>query len=265
MRAKSALLKFSPADKPGVQTVPWHPVWGVVLPVSLYLVTPVIATVALGLYGATQGWNVPRVTSWLSDSVYAQFAFMVISQGLILAGLALFLRRYKVSFGIIGLTKAKWADVGYAAGGYAVYFVIYLIFATLLTVLVPSFNPSQEQDIGFEAATGILPLSLVFISLVILPPIAEEIIMRGFLYSSIRKYRGVLMATLLTSVVFAIAHLQGGNPSEGLLWVAAVDTFVLSLVLCHLRERTGRLWACIGVHAIKNCVAFTFLFIIGPP
>ncbi|MGH7237402.1 MAG: CPBP family glutamic-type intramembrane protease [Candidatus Saccharimonadales bacterium] len=43
--------------------------------------------------------------------------------------------------------------------------------------------------------------------------------------------------------------------------MAGVDTFILSTVLCYLREKTGRLYAGIGVHALKNFVAFAALFL----
>ena len=39
-----------------------------------------------------------------------------------------------------------------------------------------------------------------------------------------------------------------------------LDTFILSLVLIYLREKTGGLWASITLHAFKNGVAFVALF-----
>jgi membrane protease YdiL (CAAX protease family) len=62
-------------------------------------------------------------------------------------------------------------------------------------------------------------------------------------------------------LLFAAAHLQWGSGAP-LLWVAAIDTFVLSMVLSTLREKTGSLWSAIGLHAIKNGVAFTLLFVL---
>jgi membrane protease YdiL (CAAX protease family) len=107
----------------------------------------------------------------------------------------------------------------------------------------------------------VLALTLTFVSLVILPPITEEILVRGFLYSSLKKALPLIWAALLTSAMFAIAHLPEGGAS-GPLYIAALDTFVLSLVLIYLREKTGGLWASITLHAIKNGVAFAALFIL---
>jgi membrane protease YdiL (CAAX protease family) len=71
----------------------------------------------------------------------------------------------------------------------------------------------------------------------------------------------VLSAALLTSAIFAAAHLPEGG-SGGPLYIAAIDTFILSLVLIYLRIKTGNLWASITLHALKNGVAFVALFVL---
>ena len=67
-------------------------------------------------------------------------------------------------------------------------------------------------------------------------------------------------AAIITSLMFAVGHLQFGSGAP-LLWVAALDTFVLSLVLCYIREKTDSLWPGIFIHAIKNALAFSVLFL----
>jgi membrane protease YdiL (CAAX protease family) len=49
--------------------------------------------------------------------------------------------------------------------------------------------------------------------------------------------------------------LQTGQGAS-LLWAAGVDTFVLSLVLVYLREKTGALYAGMLVHSLNNLIAF---------
>jgi membrane protease YdiL (CAAX protease family) len=124
---------------------------------------------------------------------------------------------------------------------------------------IPSFNVNEQQQIGFSNVHGGLPLLMTFVSLVILPPLAEEIMVRGFLYSTLKKAMPALAAVILTSALFASAHLPEGGDA-GPLYIAALDTFVLSLVLIYLREKTGSLWASITLHAAKNGIAFVALF-----
>jgi membrane protease YdiL (CAAX protease family) len=71
----------------------------------------------------------------------------------------------------------------------------------------------------------------------------------------------IVPAVILTSLIFASAHLPEGG-AAGLLYIAALDTFILSLVLIYLREKTGGLWASITLHAIKNGIAFVALFVL---
>lgn len=139
------------------------------------------------------------------------------------------------------------------------YYLSY--FATILIAgwLAPSLNVDQAQQLGFNPI-GTAQLIVTFVSLVILPPLVEETLMRGYLYTSLKKGLPQISAALVTSAIFASAHLQAGSGAP-LLWVAAIDTFVLSLFLIWLREKTGSLWASMTLHALKNGVAFISLFI----
>ncbi len=84
---------------------------------------------------------------------------------------------------------------------------------------------------------------------------------RGFLYSTLKKAMPLFGAVVLTSAIFASAHLPEGG-AAGPLWIGALDTFVLSLFLIYLREKTNGLWASMTLHAVKNGVAFVALFVL---
>ena len=70
----------------------------------------------------------------------------------------------------------------------------------------------------------------------------------------------VVPAAIITSILFGAAHLQFGS-DKPLLWIAAMDTFALSMVLVWMRVKTQNLWAPITLHMLKNTVAFVLLFI----
>ena len=126
----------------------------------------------------------------------------------------------------------------------------------MLQYFLPDLNTSQKQDLGIDfTAQNSLPL-LIF-SLIIIPPIVEEVIMRGFLFTGLRQRFSFGFSTLLASLLFAAAHLPAGV--GGPLWVGAIDTLVLSLFLCYLREKTGSLWPPIFLHATKNSLALIYL------
>lgn len=251
------------AEKPKTKTLPWHPVLGVVFVLALYFVTQIVGGVLVSIYPALRHWSSARASDWLNSSIAAQFVYILLVESLTIGGLWWFLRRHRRGFRMLGLGgRPRWLDPVLAVAGFGVYFVLYLVAVGVVSHFVPSLNVNQPQDIGFSNAAGFLALAATFISLVVLPPVTEEILVRGFLFGTLRSRLSFLPAALLTSAIFGSGHLEGGDQGAPLLWIAFIDTFVLSLVLCYLREKTGKLWASMGLHMIKNGVAFVSLFLL---
>lgn len=253
----AAASSHPPAAK---TSVPWNPLLGVLFIVFIYYASQLAAGILLSAYPGLRHWSNAQALDWLNSSVGAQFVFILLAEACSIGAIYLFLKRYKLGFAAIGLKKPRWSDLWSGLLAVPVYFVFYLVTVAIVTHFVPSLDINQEQQIGFNNVAGTLPLILTFISLVILPPLAEEIMVRGFLYSTLKKAMPAFGAVILTSALFAGAHLPEGG-AAGPLYIAALDTFVLSLVLIYLREKTGSLWASITLHAIKNGVAFLALFV----
>lgn len=233
---------------------------GVFYALFVFYAAQIASALLVSIYPWTHHWTEVQSRAWLSNSINAQFVYFLIAETLTVVAIVYFLKRYKLGLDAIGLKKPKWSDPLYGLSAVPLYLVSYFISVALLLHFVPSLNINQVQQIGFDGASGWLPLTLTFISLVILPPITEEIMVRGFLYSTLKKVMPTIGAVLVTSAIFAAAHLPEGGAS-GPLYIAAVDTFILSLVLIYLREITGSLWAGITLHAIKNGYAFILLFV----
>lgn len=244
------------ADKPN-----WTPVEAVAITIAAYFVTQFIAGLAISGYLMTQDQSPDAISEKLTNSVGIQFAYVFIVDALMAWLVYVFIRRRKTPLRLVGLVKPRLKDILYALTGYGAYFALYMVILTLVHLLVPGLDINQKQELGFDTGSGGIALILAFVSLVVLPPLVEEFLMRGFLFSGLRARYKFLPAAIMTSILFAVAHLQVGS-GNALLWVAAIDTFVLSMVLVTLREKTGSLWPCIGVHAIKNSIAFIALFVL---
>lgn len=248
------------AEKPKQKQIPWNPWLGLVFVVVVYYAAELFGGLILAIYPGLHHWSHAQSVDWLTNSTIAQFIYLLLASGSILGLLYLFLRRYGCTFNTIGLKRPRWRDATYGLMAVPVYYLIYLLTVGVVTHFVPGLNVDQQQQIGFTDVQGALALSLAFISLVVLPPLTEEIMVRGFLYSSLKKAMRIIPAAIATSLIFAAAHLPEGG-AAGPLYIAALDTFVLSLVLIYLREKTGGLWASITLHAIKNGIAFMTLFV----
>lgn len=137
--------------------------------------------------------------------------------------------------------------------------IIYLLLAMGLTFvfsLFPWFDATQAQDLGLNTYMNQSELFFTFLALVVIAPISEEIIFRGWLYDKIRKLipgkKSVFISILLVSILFGLIHGQLN---------VAVNVFAMSVIACLLREMTGTIYAGIFLHILKNTLAFLLVYV----
>ncbi|HEY4160958.1 MAG TPA: type II CAAX endopeptidase family protein [Candidatus Saccharimonadales bacterium] len=242
--------------------VPWGPWTAVLYAAAVYFVAQIAASLMIAIYPRLKGWSGAQAQSWLSNSVLAQFWFVLFAEALTFGAIWWFVRTRHARLRSIGWRKPRWWDPVYTLAGFAVYIVAYLALVSIAQKLFPSLNVNQKQDLGFQNPSGAGNLTLTFISLVVLPPLVEETVFRGFMFTGLKTKLRWGWAALLTSALFAVPHLLESGQSGSLLWVAGIDTFTLSLVLCYLREKTDSLWPGILLHALKNGIAFAALYVL---
>lgn len=242
--------------------VPWNPWLGAFLAVVLFIGAQILAALILSLIPVLAGWSSHHAEYWLNNSLVSKFLQFGLTSFFILLPLYLFFKNQKISLQTIGLRRPKWSDALYSLGAFPIYILLFAIITAAIKVAVPSLDLNQAQDLGFNASYHGFELIFLAIALVILPPLTEEIVFRGMLYSSLKKGMPMLLAAIVTSILFAAGHLlESGDGS--LLYIAGIDTLVLSLILIYLREKSGGLWASIGLHALKNGLAFISLFVLN--
>lgn len=234
----------------------YGPLAAVFIGLGSFLGSQFVASIAISVWLAQIGWSGARIQDWSINAPEAQAIIAGLSGVLMITALLLFLKSVGNKLFDIGLNKPRLIAIAQALMGFAAYLVGYLLIVAAVKALVPALDLEQEQELGFDfSLRQYLPFFIL--SLIIIAPLVEEILMRGFLFGGLRTKLPFWAATAITSLLFAAAHLPAGK--DGLLWVGAVDTFVLSVVLCYLREKTGSLWAPILVHAMKNSLALIFL------
>jgi membrane protease YdiL (CAAX protease family) len=242
------------------KTVRWTPIESIGVTLAIYFGAQLIGALLVYTIPLIRGMDKDQALDWMSNNTYGQFITIAAVEALTVWLVYRFLKLRKATLKTIGLDdRPKWAYLGYIALSFIAYTIVFIFVTSVAKQLAPSLNIEQKQQIGF-VDRGNFQLPFIFISLVLLPPIAEEILVRGFLYTGLRKGLPKFWAVIIASGLFGIAHLQAGS-GEPLLWIAGIDTFILSLFLINLRERTGSLWASIGLHTLKNLIAFMSIFI----
>ncbi len=249
------------SDGNGLEKKYWGPITTILIAVLVFFSSQILVGVVLHAYIVLRHWPASTANWWLSDSVAGLFIETLLVESFVVLILYAFLKRKKISFQYLGL-KGKFLikDLTYTIGGFFSYILVYFTAVSTLQFFVHGFNVSQKQNLGVPSYAQGGDLWLLFVMLVILPPIAEEILFRGFIYSSLRPKMNKIVAALITSILFALPHLF--ETSSGLLWVAGCDTFILSMVLVYVREKTDKIWASMLIHALKNFIAFASLYLM---
>ena len=158
----------------------------------------------------------------------------------------------KDGLGLRGLPT--WTDILLAPIGYIASMVATMAVLLVIQAFVPSFNLQETQDVGFrmESLYSNADKMVAFAALVILAPIAEELIFRGYLYGKLRTRLSAIPAIILVSVLFGFMHGQ---------WNVGIVVGVMGIFLCIARELTGTIYAGILMHMIRNGLAFYLLYI----
>lgn len=227
--------------------------FSIALPVWVFVGFMVAQALVIGVLWALRLVGVS--TAGLNESVYATLvgALIYTLSLLVVLGLPWLVKRRNVSREELGLQRLPtWLDILWAPAGAVVYVILTALVTAFAMAFLTFIDYSQAQDTGFSQLATRPEYLLAFFSLVIVAPVAEEIIFRGYLFGKLRKHAPLWLAILITSALFAFVHGQ---------WNVGLDVFALSIVLCLLRVVSGSLWPSILLHMLKNGVAFYFLFI----
>ena len=91
-----------------------------------------------------------------------------------------------------------------------------------------------------------------FLSVVIVAPIFEELIMRGVILDGFLKRYNPQKAILYSSIIFGLIHL---NPWQ------FIDAFIGGLYIGWIYYRTRSIIPCIAIHVFNNLVAFSMFLL----
>lgn len=142
------------------------------------------------------------------------------------------------------LNRCKRKDVVLAS---VISFSFSFLF-TLITYNVTIENSvmiAQSANFVIEKST-LLGILLLVLSVLIVAPMTEEIVLRGIVYTRIEKTTNAITAIVVSSVLFGLMHI----PAGGIL--VAIGATLMSFVWGYLFYKTDSLWVCIFAHAAAN-------------
>ena len=113
-------------------------------------------------------------------------------------------------------------------------------------------EPSTNTDLGTDWESSSIDIAFLFLSVVIVTPIAEELFFRGYLLDAINRKHGDWTAIIWSSILFGLVH---------------IDPFVIGLAFMGgiiygwIRMRTGSLLPSIACHMMWNLMALSLTYL----
>ena len=136
-------------------------------------------------------------------------------------------------------------------GGFAAVLAVTFLY----TFVVEQFKLGLQTNVdGLLNELHVEPVTVLctLFGAVFVAPICEETFFRGFAFAGLLRGMNVVLAGLVSAVLFTAAHGDLGS---------AAPLFVLGLLLANLRWRTGSIWPSIALHMLNNLFAAVFVIV----
>lgn len=133
------------------------------------------------------------------------------------------------------LISVVWAVLG--------VFALYLIQVLSVLINYAAFGqiPKSEHTQDIISLARMSPIFILTVSIV--GPLLEEIVFRKIFYGSLRRKTGVILAAIISSLVFALMHGDIRN---------LIIYFNIGLFLCFTYQMTNRIVVNMFMHAAMN-------------
>ncbi len=215
---------------------------------ALFEAVQVITSVAfliLCLVFGTSGGEIEEMVNRATEITFGNICLISIVSGILTAVFLFIIStvRKKSFFDAVGIkNKIGFSALILVAIGIALNF-----FTSLTMAFIPVSESLAEEYESLYSFIGEGNAVIEWLSVVLISPIVEELVFRGFMYRTLRKTTPIWFSALAVSVLFGVAH---GNT------ISFVYTSLLGLVLIFVNEKTGSLTASVCVHIGFNLASY---------
>ena len=170
---------------------------------------------------------------------------LLISAPFVLGYFALAVRLAKAS--LVDYLALKWPRWWHIAVGIVVLGLVLFVAGVVADASGQQIPEFMTETFSTARAAGVLPL-FVF-SFVVLAPLEEELLFRGFIYRGLVPTLGPVLTIVLTSAVWAIMHYLQYS------WFYVGEIFLLGVTFGWLRWLSRSLISTIVLHIANNGLA----------
>lgn len=200
--------------------------------------------------------RVPTIVEFADTAVlmsyFAEAEWLYHLQSLFLL-LALLLMMKLLKFKLFDFKALSWRGIGQTILIYVIFFVLQQGLGFIVETFVPAYTEPANQQAVISMVSQMNPL-LMFLNIVILTPIIEEIVCRGL----IMKYTFSLMpvvGTLFSLLFFTWLHSPGN-------WIDFMIYGVLSAGITFVYWYSRKLEYAVLFHVIQNLFGFIAIYLV---
>jgi membrane protease YdiL (CAAX protease family) len=226
------------------ETAAPRPVWGLWATLGWVILAFVLSSVA----------GLVVVLIWRPDAIMSGGADML-KDGPLISVTTIASAAVQVGMLAMAARLARWPAGDYlglvrpAAGPALIaiaVLVVFLLGYDALTYLLGRDIVTPFQVDTYRTARDSGTLSLLWLTFVVVAPVAEEIMFRGFLFRGwVRSERSAIPVILVISLLFAAIHVQYD-------WFGMLQVFFIGLLLAIARWRSGSTLLTILMHMLAN-------------
>jgi len=270
--AQREVMAATPLDVPSfVETTPDpdHPRWGPLTGIGVWLVSvaaivviPLIAVALWLVIQSARGAPLPNfaireeVEQWLMSPtiLLVQLVSTMAAHAITLAVCWAVVTRFG--------SRPFWSSLGWTWGRHRIWYWVVFSACVMLGIQILSqvlirFLPEKESPFDQLLKSSQQVRIAVAILAVFTAPVVEEVVYRGVLFSSLRKWIGLVPTVVAVTVTFAGVHVFQNRGA----WVSITGLAVLSLALTIVRARTKSVLPCVFIHTLNNAFASVVILI----
>lgn len=221
----------------------------VIICLIIFMGSSILVGILLGVSLGVLSGVLSTDLSYLLENEKTKMIFSLYGQIILIVITCLYVKfSEKRSLTSIGLNK-KISDYGYGV-------LIGSIIVTLSVILAVIFKGIEYK--GFYENINYITI-LIFLGGFIIQGATEEIVIRGFLMTSLTKKVSLKASVIITSILFTILHFGSLLEAKPIyILIGIINLFLISIVFSLLIIKRKNIWSACAAHSVWNFLLYNF-------
>ena len=175
--------------------------------------------------------------------------------GLVAVAVWFTFRKYGGGWERLGFKRPTWSTLGWAVAAISGALVFNAAYGGIIQFFdIGAMKTACDDQVPQELQNSTVALIVASVIFVTFAPICEEIFFRGFVFTGLWRYFGVVLAALASGLLFGSAHI-GPN-----LHKIIIPIFVIGAIFALSYWKSGNIITPMIAHFMQNALAVSLLW-----